>query len=647
MSMRMTGLISGMDTESMVKEMVAASATKVDKVRKDKQKTEWKKEIWQGLNTKIYDFYKKQLSAFKTNSAYKARKATANDTTKVSVDANANASYGSHAVSVKQIATSAYMTGANIKLGGGSYTSYNPVSATTDFSDMLGADGNNLGLQGQTIQISTDGATTLEFVLGGDGENGVKNLSELNSKLAADENYKGLKVELKEGKLSFVNSSAKTDDQGTLMGAKYLVDAAALGVQGVVDYDKDSANGNVTTVEFGAEVQTTFTSADISNSTKLADLGIHVGTTFSLKGKDFVVDDKTTIGDFTSALSKMGVSASFDEKQGRFYINASGTGSENDFTLTSSDQNALDVLGLGSGAVKLDAKDAIIDYNGVEYRNSTNMFELNGLSITAKAVTGEYNAETGEFKNDSPINIEVAADTDAAYNTVKDFVKAYNALIDEMNTLYNEKKSGYDPLTDEERSQLSDTQIEQWEKKAKQGLLRRDSTLQSLLSTMRNALNQGITVTNPDGSTSRMSLSSLGIVTGDYSENGKLHILGDPDDEAYSAQTNKLKEALAKNPDVVSQVLAGTKDNPGVGTQMYSSLTKAMKRVDGVSSSLTFYNDVTMDKEIDDYDDDIENWQKKLQKLEDKYYDQFAAMESAMAKLQQQQSYLASLMGTA
>ncbi|MBO5509534.1 MAG: flagellar capping protein, partial [Lachnospiraceae bacterium] len=91
MSMRLTGLISGMDTESMVKELVAASSTKVDKVKQNKQKLEWKKEAWKSLNTKLYDFYKTQLSAFKTNGSYKTKKATPSDATKVSVEANSGA----------------------------------------------------------------------------------------------------------------------------------------------------------------------------------------------------------------------------------------------------------------------------------------------------------------------------------------------------------------------------------------------------------------------------------------------------------------------------------------------------------------------------------------------------------------------------
>ena len=81
--------------------------------------------------------------------------------------------------------------------------------------------------------------------------------------------------------------------------------------------------------------------------------------------------------------------------------------------------------------------------------------------------------------------------------------------------------------------------------------------------------------------------------------------------------------------------------------QMYDYLRKSMTRIEGVRSTQTFYNDKTLDSEIDDYDDDIDKWDEKLQNLEDKYYDQFSKMESAMAKLQSQQSYLSSLFGSA
>ena len=634
MAMRMTGLVSGMDTESMVKELVSASSEKVNKIKQKKQDVEWKKEIWSGLNTKIYNFYKTQLSAFKSVSNYKAKKATASDETKVTVKAGAGATNGTHSVSIEQTASSAYLTGDNIKIKGNSYTRYDDAGLATKFADMTDASGQNLSLAGQKISIS-DGTNTVEYELGGTGTNGVASLSELNEKLAKEENFKGLSASIKGGKLTFTNTTAKTADDGSKSGTTYTVKADALGIDGTVGYDKNAAAGNTVSAAFTAKVADNFTSADISGTTKLADLGIKVGTTFSVNGKDFVVDDKSTINDFTTAVSKMGVSASFDASHGRFYLNASKTGAANDFNLTSSDSSALEALGLGSKAEKVDARDAIIYYNNVKYTSDSNTLTVNGLTITAKA------------KTDSVVNVEVAADVDSAYNTIKNFVKSYNELIDEMNKYYNEKDAGYDALTDDEREKLSDTQIEKWEEKAKQGLLRRDSTLQTLLSGMRTTLNQGVQVTMEDGSTKTMTLASLGIVTGDYTENGKLHILGDEDDDQYSSETNTLKNLLESGSDIVGQVIGGSTNTSGVGTQMYDYLRKSMTRIEGVRSTQTFYNDKTLDSEIDDYDDDIDKWDEKLQNLEDKYYDQFSKMESAMAKLQSQQSYLSSLFGSA
>lgn len=649
---RMTGLISGMDTESMVKEMVSASSSKVDKVKKEKQLLQWKKEAWQGLNTKLYDFYKNEVSSMRLASSFKSKTATVSDDKKVTVKAGSGAANGSHSVSVKQLASSAYLTGANIKTSGKTYTTYANAGTSTEFADMTDADGNNLGLAGQTITITSGNGTVapLSFELGGSGDNGVASIDALNKKLAATSGYEKLSASYVDGKLTFTNASAKKDEDGNTVGEIYNVDSTALGISGEVSFKKDEAIGQSTTLEASLDMRykKDFTSLDISGNTKLADIGIKVGTTFSIKGKDFVVADDTTISDLTDGLSKMGVSANFDAKQGRFYINASSTGAEYDFDLTSSDSSALDLLGLSksAGATKVDAQDAIIEYNGVEYVGSSNTFELNGLTITAKGVTGTYDKETGTFTNDSPISVDVGTDVDGVYNTIKNFVKKYNELIDEMNTLYNESKPEYEPLTDEERSQLSDTQIEQWEKKAKTGILRRDETINELLSSMRTILNKGVTVTDKDGNEQTVTLASLGIVTGDYSEKGKLHIMGDADDAAYASETNKLKAALENNPEIFSQAFVGDKENPGIGAQLYSSLTKAMGRSES-SHSLTFYDDITLDDKIDDKDDEIDKWQEKLQKLEDKYYDQFAAMESAMAAMQSQQSYISALMGTA
>ena len=636
--MRLTGLISGMDTESMVNELVKASSTKLDKAKQDKQLLEWKKEAWQGLNTKLYDFYKTEVSSLRLASTFKLKSATSSDESKVSIKAGSQAANGSHSVVVKQLASSAYLTGSNIKLSGNSYTTYSQASVTTNFADMTDDQGNSLALTGKsiTIKAGNDTIAPLTFELGGTGENGVANLSELNSKLAETEGYKGLKASFLDGKLTFTNSTLKKNADGVETGEVFTIESEALGLSGDVEFKKDEdGKGNTLEGSVDLRVQKDFTRTDITKSTKLTDIAIAVGTTFTTKGKDFVVDKDTKISDFTEGLSKLGVNANFDVNQGRFYINASATGEEYNFDITASDATALDILGLSesAGATKVDARDAIIEYNGVSYTGSSNTFELNGLTITAKGVT-----------NDEAIQATVASDTDGVYNSIKSFVKKYNEMVDELTKLYNEAKPKYDPLTDDERSKLSDTQIEQWEKEAKVGLLRRDETINNLLSSMRQILNTGIEVVDKDGNTKKYTLSTLGIVTGDYTENGKLHILGDADDPVYAGQTNTLKETLEKNPEIFSQIFAGSKENAGIGLQLYNSLNKAMSRSE-TSRSLTFYNDITLEKSIKEKDEDIDKWKEKLQKMEDKYYKQFTAMEKAMAEMQTQQSYLSSLMG--
>lgn len=627
---RMTGLASGLDTESMVKELVQASSTKVNKAKQDKQKAEWKKEAWQDLNTKLYNFYKTDLNTFRMPSTYSKKKTTLSDDSKVSVTAGSGTTNGTHTVSVKQIASSAYLTGANIKSGDGTFKSVNNATGSIKFSDITDANGNSLALGDKSIKVS--GPEGVEFNI---DLNDVKTVAGLNDRFS-ELGLHGLTASIEDGKMKFTNANAEE-------GQDFTIDAMdAFGVQATLN----GGTGVATSVTSETALYSTseFTSADINKGTKLSDLGIAVGTSFKINDKEFVTDDTTTIASFAEGLSKLGVSASFDANQGRFYINSSGAGKENDFVLTSSDANALEVLGLGSKATKVDAQDAIIEYNGVEYKGNSNQFNINGMTITAKAVTGNYDKETGAFTNDSPISINVGNDTDGIYNSIKSFVKKYNELVDEMTKLYNEEKTDYDPLTDDEKASLSDNQIEKWEEKAKSGLLRRDQTIGSLLSNMRTILNKAVTVTNDDGSTTQYTLASLGIVTSnDWTENGKLHILGDEDDETYSMETNKLKAALDSKPEIFSTVFAGS---DGFGKQMNDYMMKAMKKTE-TSHSLTFYNDITMDEEIDDYDDKIDELNKKLSDMEDKYYDQFAKMESAMAKLQQQQSYLASLMGTA
>lgn len=292
------------------------------------------------------------------------------------------------------------------------------------------------------------------------------------------------------------------------------------------------------------------------------------------------------------------------------------------------------VADYNSGALKesptrISGEDAKITLNGADFESNTNNFSINGLTITANAVTDP----------NEKITINTETDVDGIYNMIKDFMKEYNALISEMDTLYNADSSkGYEPLTDEEKESMSDKEIEKWEQKIKDSLLRRDSTLQSVSSLMKTAMAQSFTVGGI-----RMSLSSFGIKTGSYlatadNERGMYHIDGDADDSLSSGSADKLREAIANDPDKVVDFFSQ------LTTNLYDKLSQKM-RTSSLKSVNTVYNDKSMKREYDEYTDTIKKWEEKIEKIEERYRKQFSAMETALTKMQSQSSYLSNMFG--
>ncbi|MCF0230364.1 MAG: flagellar filament capping protein FliD, partial [Parasporobacterium sp.] len=197
-----------------------------------------------------------------------------------------------------------------------------------------------------------------------------------------------------------------------------------------------------------------------------------------------------------------------------------------------------------SDAVQVAAQNAEIELNGVTYKSASNSITVNDLTITALQET-----------NGQEISITTSANVQGMYDTIKDFLKQYNELIKEMDTLYNaESSKGYEPLTDDEKDAMTDTEIEKWEKKIKDSILRRDDTLSSVMNLMTTAMSKSFKLSN--GKT--YSLSSFGIKTQGYfaaeeNESSVFHIDGDADDELTSGNADKLMKALQEDPDSVQE----------------------------------------------------------------------------------------------
>ena len=475
-------------------------------------------------------------------------------------------------------------------------------------------------------------------------------------------------------------TSAWTMKKTTLSDAtKATITAGASCVNGTQTLKiKQLAKGTYIT---GGEISNTSSGTAPTSTTKLSELG-YTGSDGDIQVKDssgnvvktITVKSSMTIGDITSALNGAAdTKASYDATNKRIFMTSNKTGTENAFSLDG-DANILKTLGLNvaGGASIVDAQDSEIELNGATFTSSNNKYSINGLTIDCLAETGN-----------SEISITTSVDTQGLYDQVKSFFSQYNSLMKEMYSLYNaDSAKGYEPLTDAEKDQMTDTEVEKWEEKIKAALLRRDDTLDGIMSTMKNAMTtsyyiyNGSAVTydsdnkyykcngdilkNTDGSyvtsasqlknwasangAKRYSLSSFGIKTEAYasmtsnSTQGSYHIDGDSDDDVSKNNDDVLMSMLNSDPDTVISYMKQ------LTSGLYSAIDTKMKSVKGLSSSYTIYNDIEMAREYSDYTDTISKWEDKLTDLEDYYYKKFAAMESALASLQSQSSSLSSLL---
>lgn len=283
------------------------------------------------------------------------------------------------------------------------------------------------------------------------------------------------------------------------------------------------------------------------------------------------------------------------------------------------------------GATKITGKDAIIKLNGVEYTSATNSFAINGITINAQAVTGDGDANA--------VTITTNVDTQGIYDKIKDFLTEYNNVINEMTRLYNaDSASDYEPLTDEEKEAMSDEQIEKWENKIKESLLRRDGNLNSIISAMVNSVSQSYEVDGQKLSLGTFGISTLGFLNSAKNEHYALHIDGDKDDENTSGKKDKLMKAIEENPDQLMGFMQKLMGN------LYESIDKKMKSTE-LSSAYKVYNDKELDKEATRIEQQIKKWEDKISDKEEYYYDKFTQMEVALSKLQSQTSSISGLLG--
>ena len=726
MPIRMTGLNSGLNTESIVAALMSAQRTKMTKVENKKTKLEWKKDIWSSLNTKIYDFYTKSLSKMRLKSNYMTKAASSSNTTKVVAKASTKAATGTYTVKVNKLASTQYVSSGKLNKvkvddGNGNQVDADATSKTKlkDLKDTSGnptfTNGTQIkienGANGQTVYLDVNEETTIQDFL--DKCTSVGLTATFDEKqqrlfLSSEKSGEGNAFKITSSELSS-NQQQASNDLKTLVGYKGLssadkstVDSLLAGLQNgtvtVADATQKLQEIGKAGVESDAEKKANRFYYDVANkaagdalSAAAAAAGqseadylkangysnLDVTDSAAVAGaKASYIDNKTTelLGtqqykDDIAAAIQNGISSTdvqnklpgtpstdeflytFDDITTRTnnITNEIATVTQNYYTEmhdNASDANAfgsaLASLGLtnfdgtteikendaannGTGMVVIAAKDTEVEYNGATLTSNTTNISVSGLELE---ILGTTEGET--------VNITVTNDVSGIYDTIKDFLSEYNALLKEMNSYYNaDSAKGYDVLSDDEKEAMKDSEVEKWEDKIKDSLLRRDSTLNSIISSFRNKMMGTFTASN--GKT--YSLSSIGISTsGDYAEGGLLHIRGDEDDAEYADEKNVLKQLLEEDPDAVTDVFTHLTES------LYTDLQNKMSRTP-LSSALTFYNDKEMNSQLSDYKTRISKLEAKFNEMEDRYYKQFTAMEKAMANMQSQQNSLASYLG--
>ena len=709
MAMRMSGLISGMDTESIIQQLVSARQTKVDNTKKAQTKLEWKQDTWKSLNTKLKNLQSKYVSNLRFSTSYMKKTTKVSNSSVVSVITGEDAVNGVQQLEVKQLAKTAYLTGDKVEAGADGKS----WDALSKISDVVGddfAEGSiSFTAGGKTIDINVTKDTTIsDFLsqvkasgLNANFDAGQQRFFISAKQPGADNNFSmtannkaganilsklGLQVSLKDDEASL---SRYREYAGYYVAGNR--DATLANMQSMIDKDiaaktdeylsqyKSLLTSKKSAEDKIAEIQEKYKDKTLESSEtyqkqldeknkQLEELTskIYVLPNGAEKGELMAqkeelqkeVDELTTLKNDASTLETQQKNLESYDKQIQDiqdkYI---------DVTVTTDDEGNVTYSAVArdsvkkeiedsyyskaayaaqvvadydagkfakTGATKIEGRDAKILLNGAEFSSANNTFSINGLTFTALA----------ETKDGEEVTVTTQDDTDGIYNMIKDFLKEYNSIINEIDKLYNaESAKGYEPLTDDEKDAMSDSEIEKYETKIKDALLRSDDTLSNIRNGLKDVLSGGIEVGGKTLYLSNFGINTLGYFEAADNEKNMYHIDGDPDDANTSGNADKLKSLISSNPDTVVSFFTQLSRN------FYSKMSDLSSAVDGYRSYGSFYDDKKMKSDYNDYKSKIAEQEQELADYEDKWYEKFSKMETALAKMQSNTNAVTSLLG--
>lgn len=585
-----SGLVSGLDTEEIVNSMTLATQQKITKQEQKLQLLEWKQTAYQSVTTALKEFQTKYLDVLSstnfTSSTMFSTIAASSSSSAVSVEATSSAAAGSITInSITQTATNAKYVGATGVTDdlGGTVTDYSNLS---DKSFLLTRDGVT-----KTITLGT-----------------VTDASSLKTSLES-----AVSSAFSDGRVT-VNMSGDS--------FSFTCDGSIMSVSALA--------GDTTTLK--SLGMTSGLSNRLSTSKTLADLPFATDLTgdpveFSINGVDFSFDQTTTLASIISQVnsSDAGVTMAYSSLTDGFTLTADDSGEGNEISIADTSGNLMAAMGLTSGT-STDGQNAILTVNNVAIVRSSNEFTIDGVKITL-----EEDVDAADPITD-PITIKLSSDTTELKDKIKSFVEDYNTMIDLINGLTKEdKNSDYAPLTDDQKEEMSDSEIEKWEAKAKSGILRGDSLLRGIASNMQSLMYSSAV-------SGGLSLYNLGIQSAGYAENGKLEIDEEKLDQVLASDIQGVKELFTTETTGIANALDSIIDSAAKTSGARGSRGSLIEKAGYESTTSSTQNSIY--DSMQDVNEYIAKLKDQLEDEESRYWSKFTALETALQQLNVQGSMI-------
>jgi len=628
---RMMGLASGMDTDFIIQQTLRMHQFKIDNQMRNKKLIEWRQQTHTGIKDEISKLRTTYLSNLGSKSmmnrnVFNATKATVTGKNAGAVSVTTLTGTPTGSIRIGEISSLAkgasIASGSSVSLGG---TGFNPNSRL----DSLVFRGNE----------KLDFVNFKAAVTNASGESTTITESEYDAAVAAFSTA-DVKTQLTFGGNTY--DIVRNGNSFTVDGKTYNLDLAednkeTFEIDGqsftlALDGGDVRLNGQKlnfyqeSTIGSGDSAVVLHKNADgaISNNGKAVNL---IGeTSISINGTTITINSNDTIASMLDKVNKSvtDVTMSYDRLTDKFMIEHKTIGSTVSGNLDVTGTGNLLALLSGSGPVETDGSMAKVIINGEEIESDRNTFDYRGVRITLHNTTAPADEDTV---------VTFTRDATPAMNAIKDFIDNYNSIIRRLEGLLSERKSsnevGYKPLTDEEKQGMTDKQIEEWEAIARKGILRNDNGIQNLVTSLRRSFFENIEGMG-------ISASQIGLTTGSHFDGTGGQIM---------INEERLREALERDPDMVADIFVKidtSEGNPkGVGL---------LHKIDGLMRDYVNTAQTVSVKSLEDslkrVNEQIQRMQERMYAEEDKLYRQFAAMETAMQKLQQQGGWFNAMLGS-